>query len=98
MKLGNRIYYDKESRQIIHQTGEHSGTLFPHPVISEILYIDIPFGSINYNTHYVAGVDESGKLVFAEYEREQSETELENARLKDDILLLQTENEVGGIL
>ncbi|MFJ7951521.1 hypothetical protein ACIQZG_08335 [Lysinibacillus sp. NPDC096418] len=97
MKLENRLYYDVPTGRIIYQTGEASGDVLPHPEVTEMSYITVPYGSIDYTKGYISEVKD-GKPVFVDFENSLSEVELENVKLKEDILLLQTENEVGGIL
>ncbi|MGE7023065.1 hypothetical protein [Solibacillus cecembensis] len=96
MGIGNRIYYKANNGFVIFQTGELNNTEGQRPD-EEIKYIDVPFGSIDYSTSYIAGVDiESGKpivKVFIEGVPEEGYT-----RELEDALLLQTENETGGIL
>ncbi|MGE7111223.1 hypothetical protein [Lysinibacillus sp. NPDC047702] len=98
MILDNRIVYNKMTGTIIHQSGEGKGDIVPHESEIELAYIDIPFGTIDYTKCYVQRIDEKGNLVIKEYERDLSPVELENIKLKEDIILLQAENEIGGIL
>lgn len=98
MQICNRIFFDKPTGVLIYQTGEHQGTVSPHHEVTEIDFIDIPFGSINYDTHFIESIDAEGNPVIKEYPKELTPIEIENAKLKEDILLLKTENEVGGIL
>lgn len=99
MQLPNRVFYDVPTGIIIHQTGEHVGEhLCPYPEVTEIAYLDLSFGEIDFNTHYVERIDAEGKPVIKEYAKELTSVEIENAKLKEDIILLQTDSEVGGIL
>lgn len=98
MQLPNRVFYDVPTGIIVHQTGEHVGEhLSPYPEVTEIAYLDLSFGEIDFNTHYVERIDE-GKPVIKEYPKAPASVDAENEKLKEDVLLLQTENKIGGIL
>lgn len=97
MQICNRVIFDKPTGVIFYQTGEHQGEVTPHPNVTEIDFIDIPFGSIDYNTHYIDSIDEEGNPVIMSYDNPESE-EQRKIRELEDALLIQTENEVGGIL
>ena len=91
----NRVFYTQDGT-IIHQTGEITGTHNPHHNIESLHYIDIPFGSTNgYNV--VAINPQTKELVMEPKEVPETE-EQKRIRELEDALLLQAENEVGGIL
>lgn len=96
MQICNRVFFDIPTGVIIYQTGEHLGEVAPHPNVTDINFIDIPFGSINYDTHYIESIDENGKPIVKA--KELTPAEMENKKLKEDILLLQTDANEGGIL
>ena len=98
MQLDNRVIYNKLTGTVIYQTGEATGDVVPHEADVQLAYLDIPYGSLDYSKSYVQRIDEDENPVIKEYERELSSVELENAKLKEDIILLQTDSEVGGIL
>ncbi|MDM5230169.1 hypothetical protein [Lysinibacillus pakistanensis] len=98
MQLDNRIIYNKVTGTILHQSGEAKGDVVPHEEDVELAFIDVPYGSIDYSKSYIQRIDEDGNPVIKEYDRELSPVEIENAKLKEDIILLQTDSEVGGIL
>ena len=94
-KNGNRIIYDGATGVILYQTYDSEGAN-PHQEISELKYVDLPFGFINYDTHYIGSINKDGEPIIKM--KELSPTELENAKLKEDIILLQADAEAGGIL
>lgn len=98
MQLDNRIIYNKATGTIIYQSGEATGDVVPHEKDIELAYIDISYGSIDYSKSYIQRIDENGNPVIKEYPRELSPVELENEKLKEDIILLQADAENGGIL
>lgn len=97
MDNGNRVYYRAHDGVIIYQTGEMSGASVEHREDEKIEYIDIPFGALNYANEFVAKVNVETKE--CEIVKINNETE-EQKRIREleDELLLQTENEIGGIL
>jgi len=98
MQLDNRVIYNTRTGTIIYQTGEATGDVVPHETDVQLAYLDIPYGSLDYSKFYVQRIDEDGNSVIKEHERELTLIEIENAKLKEDIILLQTDSEVGGIL
>ncbi|MCU6709363.1 hypothetical protein M6D81_11655 [Paenibacillus sp. J5C_2022] len=56
MEVGNRVIYDQDGN-IVYQTGEMSGDVLERSVITSLAHIDIPYGSIDYTTHRLVGVD-----------------------------------------
>ncbi|MEK4425854.1 hypothetical protein [Solibacillus sp. FSL K6-1523] len=97
MDIGNRIYYQKSSGTVIYQAGEMSDAPNERPIIDEIAYIDVPFGSIDYAKDWIVGVDlESGQPIVVTFKDETAEEK--RIRELEDELLLQAENEIGGIL
>lgn len=98
MNLDNRVIYNKVTGAVIYQTGEATGDVVPHDLEVDLAFVDIPFGSIDYSKFYVQRIDEVGNPVIKEYPRDLSPVEIENAKLKEDIILLQADAETGGIL
>jgi len=64
--------------------------------VTDFAVLEVPTGEINYDTHYIESIDENGKPVVKA--KELMPAEMKNAKLKEDILLLQTDAQVGGIL
>jgi len=98
MNRGNRVYFNQENGVIIHQTLEQSGNISPHPTIIKIDYMDIPFGLIDYKVNYIESIDVSTQQPIIKSFPIQETEEQKHIRELEDALLIQAENEVGGIL
>lgn len=87
----NRIFYDRSTGKILYQL------FMDNPeTVTDFAVLEVPTGEINYDTHYIESIDENGKPVVKA--KELTPTEMENEKLKEDILLLQTDANEGGIL
>ncbi|MFF5993477.1 hypothetical protein AAGS61_01830 [Lysinibacillus sp. KU-BSD001] len=97
MDLPNRVYYNQEGK-IVFMTGELRGATEQHLLNEEINYIEIPFGTLDYSVSNLVGVNvDTKQLIIETIEKEETE-EQKRIRELEDALLLQAENEVGGIL
>lgn len=96
----NRIIYDTVTGAVIHQTGEASGDVSPHDEWNTLSFIDIPYGSMDYSKGYISAIDlNTLEPVIENFpEPEPSEEQLKIKQLEEDILLLQTDANEGGIL
>ncbi|HBG5660852.1 TPA: hypothetical protein ST283_003640 [Clostridioides difficile] len=56
MERGNRIIYD-QSGKIWLQTGEATGDVSEHDTITELHYLDLEFGSIDYSKQYIESIN-----------------------------------------
>lgn len=56
MDRENRIIYD-QSGKIWLQTGEATGNVLEHDTIIELHYLDIEYGSIDYNKQYIESIN-----------------------------------------
>ncbi|MGO0884240.1 hypothetical protein ACTPDI_15805 [Clostridioides difficile] len=56
MKRGNRIIYNQDGK-IILQTGEAIGDVLEHDIITELYYLDVEFGSIDYSKQYIESIN-----------------------------------------
>ncbi|NJI81711.1 hypothetical protein GSQ54_14880 [Clostridioides difficile] len=56
MNRGNRIIYNQDGK-IIFQTGEATGNVLEHDTIIELHYLDIEYGSIDYNKQYIESIN-----------------------------------------
>ncbi|EGT4083873.1 hypothetical protein [Clostridioides difficile] len=56
MKRGNRIIYNQDGK-ILLQTGEATGDILEHDTITELNFIDLEFGSINYSKQYIESIN-----------------------------------------
>ena len=97
MDLGNRVFYDQDG-DILFQTWEISGDVLPRKEITELHFVDLEFGSINYQTHRLIGINPVTKQpILAEIPVVLTP---EQQQIKDleDALLLVADAETGGIL
>lgn len=93
-QIGNRIVFDQDG-EIILQTGEMQGDVLDRKVITKLGFIDIPFGFIDFNTHYIESIDiESNTPIVKQYEVKLTEEELKmqalekrNADLAYDLMM-----------
>lgn len=87
----NRIFYDKSTGKILYQHFMESPE-----VVTDFAVLEIPEGEINYDTHIIESIDSDGRPVVKA--KELTPVELEKEKLKEDILLLKTDANEGGIL
>lgn len=56
MNRGNRIIYNQDGK-ILLQTGEATGDILEHDTITELNFIDLEFGSIDYSKQYIESIN-----------------------------------------
>lgn len=56
MNRNNRIIYNQDGK-IIFQTGEATGDVSEHDTITELHYLDVEFGSIDYSKLYIESIN-----------------------------------------
>ncbi|KPI46310.1 hypothetical protein IM33_20010 [Clostridioides difficile] len=56
MNRANRIIYDQTGK-ILLQTGEATGDVLEHDEITELHYLDVEFGSIDYSKQYIESIN-----------------------------------------
>ncbi|HGM3509546.1 TPA: hypothetical protein ACKOR7_004204, partial [Clostridioides difficile] len=56
MERGNRIIYNQNGK-IIFQTGEATGDVLEHHTITELHYLDVEYGSIDYSKQYIESIN-----------------------------------------
>ncbi|HEL5635400.1 TPA: hypothetical protein UON69_003606 [Clostridioides difficile] len=56
MNRGNRVIYNQDGK-IIFQTGEATGDVLEHDTITELNFIDVEFGSIDYSKQYIESIN-----------------------------------------
>lgn len=72
MQIGNRIIFDNKGN-ILLQLGEMEGDVEPR---GQIDYIDLEYGSINYNTHYIESINvETKEPIIKEYPKAELTSE-----------------------
>ncbi|WP_009894403.1 hypothetical protein [Clostridioides difficile] len=60
MNRGNRIIYNQDGK-ILLQTGEATGDILEHDTITELNFIDLEFGSIDYSKQYIESINQVTK-------------------------------------
>ncbi|MCW0836049.1 hypothetical protein OKS18_11220 [Clostridioides difficile] len=97
MDRANRIIYDQTGK-ILLQTGEATGDILEHDTITELHYIDVEYGSIDYTKNRIIGINiETKEPILEEIPVFISEEEKRIQELENQILLNENEK-VGGIL
>uniref|UniRef100_UPI001CA4A57D hypothetical protein n=1 Tax=Clostridioides difficile TaxID=1496 RepID=UPI001CA4A57D len=56
MNRGNRVIYNQDGK-IIFQTGEATGDVLEHDVITELHYFDVEYGNIDYSKQYIESIN-----------------------------------------
>ncbi|EQF24671.1 hypothetical protein QEW_2457 [Clostridioides difficile CD160] len=98
MNRANRIIYDQTGK-ILLQTGEATGDVLEHNEITELNWIDIDYGSIDYAKNRVIGINiETKQPILEEIPVYVSEAEKEKQELENQLLLLINQEIGGGIL
>lgn len=97
MDRANRIICDQTGK-ILLQTGEATGDILEHDEITELHFVDIPYGSIDYTRNRIIGINiETKEPILEEIPVFISEEEKRIQELENQILLNENEK-VGGIL
>ncbi len=86
MNVPNRVIYDQTGR-IIFETGESCGDVLPHDKITELHYIDVEYGSIDYTRNKIVGINiETKEPVLEEIPAYISKAEKEKQELENQLL------------
>ncbi|HBH3834843.1 TPA: hypothetical protein KSK88_001943 [Clostridioides difficile] len=97
MNVPNRVIYDQTGR-IIFETGESCGDVLPHDKITELHYIDVEYGSIDYTRNRIVGINiETKEPILEEIPVYMSEEEKRIQELENQLLIAENEK-VGGLL
>ena len=97
MERGNRIICDQTGK-ILLQTGEATGDILEHDEITELHFVDIPYGSIDYTRNRIIGINiETKEPILEEIPTFISDEEKRIQELENQILLNENEK-VGGLL
>ncbi|HBH3250777.1 TPA: hypothetical protein KSJ14_004218, partial [Clostridioides difficile] len=93
----NRIIYDQTGK-ILLQTGEATGDILEHDTITELHYIDVEYGSIDYTRNRIIGINiETKEPILEEIPTFISDEEKRIQELENQLLIAENEK-VGGIL
>lgn len=97
MERGNRIICDQTGK-ILLQTGEATGDILEHDEITELHFVDIPYGSIDYTRNRIIGINiETKEPISEEIPVYVNEEEKRIQELENQLLIAENEK-VGGIL
>ncbi|HBG3391887.1 Uncharacterised protein [Clostridioides difficile] len=97
MNRANRIICDQTGK-ILLQTGEATGDVLEHDIITELHYIDVEYGSIDYTRNRIIGINtETKQPILEEIPIFISEEEKRIRELENQLLIAENEK-VGGIL
>ncbi|EGT4047632.1 TPA: hypothetical protein ACKOM8_002207 [Clostridioides difficile] len=92
MERGNRIIYD-QSGKIWLQTGESEGDVLEHDVITELNFIDVEYGSIDYSKQYIESINPITKeLVLKDIEVVLTDEQKRLQALEKELNMLKEEN------
>ncbi|MCC0638554.1 hypothetical protein [Clostridioides sp. ES-S-0001-02] len=98
MNRANRIIYNQNGK-ILLQTGEATGDILEHDTITELHYIDVEYGSIDYTRNRITGINiETKEPILEEIPVYVSKAEKEKQELENQLLLLTNQEIGGGIL
>ncbi|HBF1316302.1 TPA: hypothetical protein KOY96_001598 [Clostridioides difficile] len=87
-----------QTGKILLQTGEATGDILEHDEITELHFVDIPYGSIDYTRNRIIGINiETKEPILEEIPTFISDEEKRIQELENQILLNENEK-VGGIL
>ncbi|HBF5933274.1 hypothetical protein [Clostridioides difficile] len=97
MDRANRIICDQTGK-ILLQTGEATGDILEHDEITELHFVDIPYGSIDYTRNRIIGINiETKEPILEEIPTFISDEEKRIQELENQLLIAENEK-VGGIL
>ncbi|MCC0654676.1 MULTISPECIES: hypothetical protein [unclassified Clostridioides] len=97
MNRANIIIYDQTGK-ILLQTGEATGDVLEHNEITELNWIDIDYGSVDYTKNRITGINiETKQPILEEIPVYITDEEKRIQELENQILLNENEK-VGGLL
>lgn len=92
MERANRIIYNQDGK-IIFQTGEVTGDILEHDTITELHYLDLEFGSIDYSKQYIESINPITKeLVLKDIEVVLTDEQKRLQVLEKELSMLKEEN------
>ncbi|MDN9637756.1 hypothetical protein KLL63_17610 [Clostridioides difficile] len=97
MNRANRIICDQTGK-ILLQTGEATGDVLEHDTITELHFVDVPYGSVDYTKSRIVGINiETKQPILEEIPVYLTEEEKRIQELENQLLLNENEK-VGGLL
>ncbi|HEK4640115.1 Uncharacterised protein [Clostridioides difficile] len=97
MNRANRIIYDQTGK-ILLQTGEATGDILEHDTITELHFVDVPYGSVDYTKSRIVGINiETKEAILEEIPVYLTEEEKRIQELENQLLISENEKS-GGLL
>ncbi len=97
MNRANRIICDQTGK-ILLQTGEATGDILEHDEITELHFVDIPYGSVDYTKSRIVGINiDTKEPILEEMPVYLTEEEKRIQELENQLLIAENEK-VGGLL
>ncbi|HBE9592618.1 TPA: hypothetical protein KNN67_003697, partial [Clostridioides difficile] len=95
MNRANRIICDQTGK-ILLQTGEATGDILEHDEITELHFVDIPYGSVDYTKSRIVGINiDTKEPILEEMPVYLTEEEKRIQELENQLLIAENEK-VGG--
>ncbi|MCC0658310.1 hypothetical protein IC175_17275 [Clostridioides sp. ES-S-0123-01] len=92
MNRANRIIYDQNGK-IWSQTGEATGDILEHDTIIELYYVDVEYGSIDYNKQHIESINPITKeLVLKDIPVILTDEQKRLKALEEELSMLKEEN------
>ena len=93
-KIGTRVFYDEVDGRIVSTLHRVEGGI-PRKPITNLKYLDIPYDNFDPGKFDIERIENGKPVLVSTYVETEQERQI---RELEDQLLLQAENEVGGIL
>ncbi|HBG0093262.1 TPA: hypothetical protein KPB79_003744, partial [Clostridioides difficile] len=91
MNRANRIICDQTGK-ILLQTGEATGDILEHDEITELHFVDIPYGSVDYTKSRIVGINiETKEPILEEMPVYLTEEEKRIQELENQLLIAENE-------
>ncbi|MCO8897741.1 hypothetical protein KLO93_17020, partial [Clostridioides difficile] len=91
MNRANRIIYDQTGK-ILLQTGEATGDILEHDIITQLHCVDVPYGSIDYTRNRIIGINiETKEPILEEIPTFISDEEKRIQELENQLLIAENE-------
>ncbi|MFL8801734.1 MULTISPECIES: hypothetical protein [unclassified Clostridioides] len=92
MNRENRIIYNQDGK-ILLQTGEATGDILEHDTITELHFLDVEYGSIDYNKQYIDSINPITKEpVLKDVEIILTDEQKRLKALEEELSMLKEEN------
>ena len=87
MRIGSRIIFDQDGEVIVHLS-EVDGSVLPRKPISNIDYIDLSYGEVDYSKFRIVAIDTATRTpILEEIPYVKTEEQLRIEELENELLL-----------